>query len=448
MLSAQLYNDKIILAVIIVMIAAIFVDTSLIRISELIRSPSTSVWKIIAFIIIGIACAIGQFLVLGFARRKSEQIRRTRTLYLNYIDKIVTVLQYFLTAIFGLILLQIFTTSYYDTLILTLAIAISYSLSITLMGLLAQHFFSWFRSNRNHVVLLYGLSSAMIACNLVSTLLLLGTLAPSMPTQVGEQIAGIARFIVTGSITNIFNSLYILSSIISFVLLWTATAFLLRHYSERFGRVKYWIIISVPLIYFLTQFPALFLNLFAPMLISNPTFFSIFFTLIFALSNLSGGLFFALAFQTIARNLTRTSIVRNYMIISAYGLILIFLSNQGIILISAGGTYPPFGLVTISLMGLTSYLIMIGIYSSAISVAQDVKLRKSIRNSVQEQSKILDSIGTAQMEREIERKVMRITKEQQQNMIEETGVQSSIDEADLRGYLEQVMREVKGKSDT
>lgn len=136
------------------------------------------------------------------------------------------------------------------------------------------------------------------------------------------------------------------------------------------------------------------------------------------------------------------------MIISAYGLILIFLSNQGIILISAGGTYPPFGLVTISLMGLTSYLIMIGIYSSAISVAQDVKLRKSIRNSVQEQSKILDSIGTAQMEREIERKVMRITKEQQQNMIEETGVQSSIDEADLRGYLEQVMREVKGKSDT
>jgi hypothetical protein len=48
----------------------------------------------------------------------------------------------------------------------------------------------------------------------------------------------------------------------------------------------------------------------------------------------------------------------------------------------------------------------------------------------------------------IERKVMRITKEQQQNMIEETGVQSSIDEEDLRGYLEQVMREVKGKSDT
>jgi hypothetical protein len=447
MLSAQLYNDKIIPAVIIVMIAALFVDSSLIRISELIRSPSTSVWKILVFIIIGVTYAIGQFLILGFVKPKSEEIKRTGTLYLKYIDKIVTIVQYILTSFFVIVLSQILTTSYYDTLILTLAIATSYTLSISLMGLLAQHFFSWFRSNRHLVVLLYGLSSAMIACNAIFTLLLLGFMAPSMPTQVGEQIAGITRFIVTGSITNFFNSAYVVSSIISFVLLWTATAFLLRHYSQRFGRVKYWIILSVPLIYFLTQFPALFLNLFAAMLISNPTFFGIFFTLIFALSNLSGGVLFALAFLTIARNLTHTSVVRNYMIISAYGLILLFLSNQGIILISAGGPYPPFGLVTISFMGLSSYLIMIGIYSSAISVAQDVRLRKSIRSSVREQSKILDSIGTAQMEREVERKVIRITKELQENMKEETGVQSSLNEEDVRGYLDQVLREVKGKRD-
>jgi hypothetical protein len=448
MLYAQLYNDKIILAVIIAIITALFVDTSLIRISELlIRSPSTSVWKIFVFIIIGITYAAGQFLILGYVRRKSEEIRRTGTLYLNYIDKIVTIIQYVLTAVFALILLQILTASHYDTFILTFAIATSYTLSITLMGLLAQHFFSWFRSNRHLVVLLYGLSSAMIACNSVFTLLLLGIMAPSMPTQVGEQIAGITRFIVTGSVTNFFNSIYVVSSIISFILLWTATAFLLRHYSQRLGRVKYWIIISVPLIYFLTQFPALLLNLFAPMLISNPTFFGIFFTLIFALSNLSGGVLFALAFLTIARNLTHTSVVRNYMIISAYGLILLFLSNQGIILISAGGSYPPFGLVTISFMGLSSYLIMIGIYSSAISVAQDVEFRKSIRNSVQEQSKLLDSIGTAQMEREIERRVIRISRELRENMIEETGVRSSISEEDVRGYLDQVIKEVKGKRD-
>ena len=211
--------------------------------------------------------------------------------------------------------------------------------------------------------------------------------------------------------------------------------------------MKYWIIVSIPLIYFLTQFPALFLNLFDPMLILNPTFFGILFTLIFVLSNLSGGALFAIAFLTIARRMIHTSVVRNYMIISAYGLILLFLSNQGIILISAGGPYPPFGLPTVSFMGLSSYLILIGIYSSAISVAQDVKLRKSIRNSIEEHSKLLDSIGIAQMENEIERRVIRITKEQKKNMTEETGVQPSIKEEDVKEYLDQVIQEIKSKKD-
>ena len=447
MLSARIYHHKIIPVVVLVLIAALFVDTLLIRISELSRSPSTSLWKILVFIIIGVTYTTAQFLILGFVRQKSEEIRKTGTLYLNHIDKIVMIVQCVLAGVFSLTLLQIITTSYYDTLILTFAIATSYTLSITLMGLLAQHFLSWFRSKRDLVVLLYGLSSAMIACNAVFTLLLLGIIAPSMPAQVGEQIAGITRFIVTGSVTNSFNSVYVASSIVSFILLWTATAFLLRHYSQRFGRVKYWIIISLPLVYFLTQFPALFLNLFAPLLISNPAFFGIFFTLIFSLSNLSGGILFAIAFLIVARNLMNTSVVRNYMTITAYGLILLFLSNQGIILISAGGSYPPFGLVTISFMGLSSYLIIIGIYSSAISVSQDVKLRKSIRNSVQEQSKILDSIGTAQMEQELERKVLMITREQQENMTEETGVQSSINEDEVRKYLDQVIREVKSERD-
>src|SRR6476661_10766087 len=35
----------------------------------------------------------------------------------------------------------------------------SYSMGIMMLGLLAQRFFSWFKSSRNPVVLLYGLSS-------------------------------------------------------------------------------------------------------------------------------------------------------------------------------------------------------------------------------------------------------------------------------------------------
>ena len=79
-------------------------------------------------------------------------------------------------------------------------------------------------------------------------------------------------------------------------------------------------------------------------------------------------------------------------------------------------------------------------------------LRKSIRKSVIEQSKLLDSIGTAQMgqdtERkvmEIKRKVMEIAKQDSGSLEMETGVKPSLNDDDMKKYLEEVLQEVKAK---
>lgn len=61
-------------------------------------------------------------------------------------------------------------------------------------------------------------------------------------------------------------------------------------------------------------------------------------------------------------------------------------------------------------MVLASYLFYLGIYSASISVAEDRKLRQSIRKvAIKESTKFLGSIGTAEMVRDIERKVVPIT---------------------------------------
>src|SRR5690242_21595294 len=73
------------------------------------------------------------------------------------------------------------------------------------------------------------------------------------------------------------------------------------------------------------------------------------------------------------------------------------ISNQAIVLVNV--PYPPFGLITVSFFGLASFLMFNGIYSSAIFVAEDSELRKSIRRYAIEESRLLDSIGMAQMER-------------------------------------------------
>jgi len=59
------------------------------------------------------------------------------------------------------------------------------------------------------------------------------------------------------------------------------------------------------------------------------------------------------------------------------------------------------------------------------------------------ESRLLDSIGTAQMEQEIQNKVLTFTKRNQERMAEETGIQPSLTDEDVKEYLEQVIREVK-----
>jgi len=56
---------------------------------------------------------------------------------------------------------------------------------------------------------------------------------------------------------------------------------------------------------------------------------------------------------------------------------------------------------------------------------------------------LLDSIGSAHMEQEIQKKVIEFTKRNQDRIAEEAGVQSSLTEDDMKSYLQQVIREIQ-----
>lgn len=85
----------------------------------------------------------------------------------------------------------------------------------------------------------------------------------------------------------------------------------------------------------------------------------------------------------------------------------------------------------------------VGIYSSAVSVAEDSFLRKTIRKSVDQHFNLLDRIGTAEMEQEVLRKVLRVSRDASEKVKSETGVEPSLQEEDeARKYLDQVVREL------
>ena len=240
--------------------------------------------------------------------------------------------------------------------------------------------------------------------------------------------------------SNVFNLAYFITSVMSFVVTWFATVLLLRHYSTKIGRAKYWIIVSIPLVYFLSQFQTILLGIFTPFRLSDPILFGLTYTLVFSASKPLGGILFGVAFWIVSRGLGHGQ-VKDYMIISGYGLLLLFTANQHQII--QLNPYPPFGLPTICYVGLASYLILIGIYSSALSVANDVALRRSIRRSVQENSSLLGNIGEAQFEDQLQKTVIRKTTDLSEKMIQETGVASSLEERDIHDYVIMAINEAK-----
>ncbi len=150
---------------------------------------------------------------------------------------------------------------------------------------------------------------------------------------------------------------------------------------------------------------------------------------------------FGVAFRTVVKTLpVAANIVKDYMTIAAYGLVLLFITDQ-VTLTDSG--YPPFGTATICVMGLSAYLILFGLYSSAISISQDSVLRHAIRRSAIEESKFLDSIGSALMEQEIYKKTLQIAKQHSDKMTEESGIQPSLADDEMKQYLGEVIKEIE-----
>lgn len=424
-----------------VVIAVLIVDISILRIARSGGWQFGHDWQsIILFILMSSTFAVAQYFILGFVKATSEKELRILTggkIGLAALRKAIWLIQYLLTAILGLVVLEIVLYSYYNSIAVTAAATISYVTAFIIMALLSYYFFLWFKRNRsrgNLTVFLYAISSAALAINTAIALAMIYELSQYKPDIVHAHSTAVRA---SAALQPTFNSVYTITSTLGFVLMWGSTAIVLRSYYYKLGQAKYWFLVSIPLVYFISQFLNLFLNDLTYVMALYP----IFFTLLFVLTKPVGGILFGTAFLGIAKSsVPRESVVRDYLTLAAFGVMLFFVSSQNT---AANMAYPPFGLIGALFVGLSTYMMFLGLYASAISVSQDAKLRQSIRSSAAKESKLLDSIGRAQMEQELQKRVLKIVKEQSDSMIEETGVQPSLSENDMKEYLDMVANEIK-----
>jgi hypothetical protein len=306
-------GNKSMLITAVVIIATLIVDSALEKIADLLGAMSTDAEQMnvtILIVISAIAYGIGQYLVLSFVSHRKNQIinatsgiNRKKDRFL-LTQRLVIISQFVLSAMVISVILLVGSVSYYYTIQLILSTVISYAMSIFLLSLLSNRFFSWYRisSNRNWVVLSYGVASAVLTINLALGVAFMTLALLNQAPEVRPHIATSFTAFGPDSAMGMLYSSTVISGIASFLSMWVSTTLLLRHHSRKLGKIKFWMMVAVPLVYFLTPFiPSFFNQVAAPLLSSDPIFAGILFTLIFAISKPAGGILFGVAFWTVAR---------------------------------------------------------------------------------------------------------------------------------------------------
>ena len=417
------------------------IDVSIVKINDLIDKYFIPMQgKLILFALNSSVCLFLQFYLVRHIHISFQRDRLNRTLKIKIIYTVSLFSLSILSGLIGFLVFQQFYNNYYDTSIVVGIIALGYGTAAGFVIWLSFLFFSWYKSQHDLIVLLYSISMSVIAFNLIMTAIFTGVKVDDHPDLIGEYVGSSGD--LTGGRYRLLDNIYRVSSFMSFFSIWITTAILMNHYKEKLiNAIVYWVILSIPFVYFIiTYFYQYILgNILSSFLEIDPISVSIILGAFLALSKPIGGLLFGLVFWNISRIIAYERNIKTYMIISGWGILLIFSSNQATTQIII--PYPPFGLVTITILVIASYLMLIGIYNSATLVSANNELRRTIHKHALE-SKLLGAIGHAEMEREIQKTVKEVSRDKDE-LEKEFEEPVDLDELELEKYIEFVVKEVR-----
>jgi hypothetical protein len=422
------------------LIVTILIDTSVVKVNDLIDKNFISIQgRLILFSANSFLCLLLQFFIIRYIQTSFRGHSIRRTLRDKALPVISLISLCILGTLIGILAFQLFYNGYYYSVINISIVAVSYGIATTFIVWLSLLFFSWYRSSHNSIIFLYFGAMLLIAFNLIMTGIFVSAKIDDRPDRIGEFIGSSGD--ISGGRHAFLDLLFRANSFAAFFGIWVTTVVLMKSYREKlFNPLLFWIILAIPLVYFSITFFYQFIlgKLLLSYLEVDPITVSIILSAFLSLSKPIGGLVFGIAFWNISRVGYERNI-KTYMIISGWGMFLIFATNQAAVQIVS--PYPPFGLATITILNIAGYLMLLGIYNTASLVSTNNELRKTIRKHTL-QSNLLDLIGHAEMEREIQKTVTDIIESQEIHDIH-TERQVELDEKELRKYIDVVIEEVK-----
>src|ERR671913_1154073 len=411
--------------------------------------PYTNDSEVIMFILtVVIGYGIGSWILLQYTTQISKEIR-TKSRFINLMHWTVIIIQF---SLFVVLLFMLFSNT--GSRILSPSVfAVSSITSSIVIGLISFKLISWYKLShyKNLIILFYGIAALTLGPSILedagTKLLLVQVIQEKSPPGAtiessflykpsekydGEIIYKIVNpdttilYIIPNSSLIYYNLLNSTVLPIAFVFRWIASTTLLRSLYQRVGKLSlvFWIILSLPLIFYLIGK--------APGFFSGESFSGVdeqyryFFRLLFRIGTIGGNILFGLVFFIFIKSLVPSKL-KDYLIMVGIGETIVGIS------LSTSAIEPTYGVAAHSLVLLSSYLFSIGLYLSAISISNDISLRKSIKGSMHG---LVGTIGSAQMEQEIEKKVTKIIQIQQKELEKQVGgFFSEVTETNVKDYV-------------
>ena len=342
------------------------VDVSISNVADYLIPFTTSSLGISLFLILTTIFILLSFVLIRLIKNIASQIISGSN-YFRILHYIVLATQLSLIGILVVILTQILTFSEYSTFLLALATLVIIASAAAVCVISLVILLGWYRINR----FLRSTLCRCLAFN-IYIFLYLGITDTFKLAEKSDFITPDSGVIYATdtyqpwTINSVLWDTYRIGTTGIFLLFLAGSAMILHHYASKIGRVEFWTLILLPTVYYSNTLVDTF-GLYVPE--SDTDFFNCY--VYVSLKGVIGGVLLGFAFWTIAKVMRANKSVAKYLQLCSYGFVLNLITGVGVLV---AASYPPYGFVRFAMLTLSSYMINWGLYSTAVSISQDIRL--------------------------------------------------------------------------
>ena len=406
-----------------------------------VRSTQMPSEQLLFYAILIIITIVIQIFILAFASLTVFRTKKSKSRLASSIAYLYVASNIMILILLSCLLGEQLIFSQYHIIFSKSIIGASLTVSTLTMLSLAFTCIKSYISTKSKIAGIYGFAMIAISLQMVAAFLYVETSLNNKPDIITPLRDPWTSYYFTILLGNLLY-FYEIVTIISFASVWISAVLLTKSYIKKIGKLKYFIILSIPVVYFSLQYSPILLSVtgsLSYLLMANGSLFPYLYNFVLNTAHVGAGVLFGISFFIISKSFSNASL-KFYLIMCGAGLMIIFSSSVSTSLIAS--PYPAWSIASISFALPASFLITLGLDYASYRVAGDVEIRKYLAK-LKNEFDLLSALGSTEASASIERKVQNVSNQIYNSLETETLFAAPPSSDDIKKYVKDVMVELK-----